>query len=269
MRITAVTSGKGGVGKTNLSANLGIALADLDRSVLLFDADIGLANLDLVLGCPSSIKLQHVVRGDTTLASAIQSGPGGVKFIAGGSGIESLFQMEDRILDRFLSEVQDLELQFDDLILDTGSGIDDNVLTFLCAADETLLVVTPDPASMADSYAIAKALWLRRPDANVRVVMNMVENEAEGRLVFARINAVAQEFLGRALRYAGCVRHDREAVFHIRARRPFLLADPTLAASKDVRNIARLLAGHPVESTQRSLADRLRDILALRLLRAA
>ncbi len=260
MKTYAVTSGKGGVGKTNLSANLAIALASRSQRVLVFDADIGLANLDVILGIKSQFKLQHVLLNEKRLSEIIQKGPGGIQFVAGGSGIESLVQMDGPAGDIFLSEISELEANNDVLIFDTGAGLDENVMKFLSVADEILLVITPDPASMTDSYATAKAIFKRKPMACIKVIMNMVDDEAEAKAVYARMNSVCQEFIGRSLGFAGYVRMDPKATTYIRQRKPFIIGDPRLDASQDITRMASRLLGDVYIPTGQTLADRLRNL---------
>ncbi len=262
MRTLAVTSGKGGVGKTNLSANLAIAFAERNLRVMVIDGDIGLANLDVILGVRSPLKLQHAITREKTLAEVIQDGPGGIKFIAGGSGIESLIRLDGPSGNQFLSELSDLECVTDVLVFDTGAGIDENVMNFLTVADEVLLIVTPDPASLADAYATAKALIMRKPMAVIKVILNMVDDETQAKAVHAKLTSVAQEFLGRPLSYVGSVRIDPKATKFIRKRQPFLLGDRDLSASKDVIQIAGALLGDPYKPAELSFADRLRGLLS-------
>jgi len=261
MRTFAVTSGKGGVGKTNVSANLSIAFAAKHQRVVTFDADIGLANLDVVLGTKSQYKLQHVLAREKTLQEVLEPGPGGIRYVAGGSGIESLVRMDGPDGEQFLMDLEQLENETDILLFDTGAGIDENVMTFLAAADEVLLVTTPDPASMTDAYATAKALLSRKPMASIKVIMNMVEDEAQARAIFAKLTSISQQFLGRPLSYGGSIRLDPKATVHIRQRRPFILADPDLAASKDVKAIAASLLGEVHVAAEMSLASRFRSLL--------
>lgn len=261
MKTLAVTSGKGGVGKTNLSANLAIQLAQRGERTVVFDADIGLANLDVVLGVKSIFTLQSVLTGERRLSQVVAVGPGGIRFVAGGSGIETLVNLTGPRADNFLSQLGELEESTDVLIFDTGAGIDGNVMTFLEAADEVLLVITPDPASITDGYATAKALLMRKPEATVRVILNMVDSEAQARAVFAKVYSIAQQFLGKRLEFGGFVRQDLRALHFIRQRTPFILGDPNTPASRDVANIAAALRGEKVVQTQ-SLADRLRGLFS-------
>lgn len=269
MRTIAVTSGKGGVGKTNLSANLAIAFAQKGLRTLVFDADLGLANLDVVLGTRAPFTLQNVMSGEKSLAEIVCQGPGGIQFIAGGSGVQALVNLAGEQLDGFLVQLAELETSTDVLIFDTGAGIDANTMTFLEAADDVLLVTTPDPASITDAYATAKTLYSSKPSAQVRVVMNMVADEAQARAVYAKLFSIAQQFLDKTVHYAGHVRQDPVAVACIRKRQPFLLGDPHCAASRDVAALASGLLGQSYTPAGDSLVDRLRNVFSFGVKRSA
>ena len=264
MKVIAITSGKGGVGKTSLSANLAIALAGRDQRVTVFDADIGLANLDVMLGRPAKGTMQEVLSGAKTIADVLEDGPGGIKFVGGGSGIETLINLTNRAGDAFLRQITELEKTTDFLIFDTGAGIDANVMAFLTAATEVFVVITPDPASLTDGYATAKAIILEDPSVVVKVLMNMVDDEAQGKAVFARLTSISQQFLGVPLAYAGHVRVDAKAARCVRQRKPWMLADPHLPASRDVDRIAAGILGEAVSpsSGSTSFAERLRGVFA-------
>jgi flagellar biosynthesis protein FlhG len=259
MRSIAITSGKGGVGKTNISANLAISLSRQRQRVVVFDVDIGLANLDVVLGCKAEGTLQEVISGDKLLKEVMHAGPAGIRFVPGGSGIETLFTLTESQRDRFLGELAALESDTDFLIFDTGAGIDGNVMTFLGAADEVFIVVTPDPASLTDGYATAKALFTQKPDAQVNLILNMVANEAEAKLVHAHLNSVAQRFLSANMNFGGFVRMDPAATAYIRKRVPFTIGDPHLPASTDIAKVALSILGHQVDHLKGSLVDRLKN----------
>lgn len=260
MRTYAVTSGKGGVGKTNISANLAIALAKKGKKVVVFDADIGLANLDVILGTKAEGTLQHVVAGQRKLGEVLTPGPGGIQFIAGGSGIESMMSLAGPRAESLIAELNELERICDVLIFDTGAGIDDNVMTFLTAADEILLVATPDPASLTDGYATAKAALMRKPDASIKIIMNMVDDDQQAKLVFARLSSISQQFLSNPLKFGGHVRLDPKAVSYIRQRKPYYLADPNLNASRDLDRVAAALLGGTLQLKKESLGERLRGM---------
>lgn len=269
MRSFAITSGKGGVGKTSISTNLGISLARRGKRVLLFDADLGLANLDVMLGVKPKATLEQVISGQVRLAEAVTEGPGGVRFIAGGSGIDALVHLNERHLNMFLAELTALETEFDLLLFDTGAGVDDGVMTFLQAADEVVLVVTPDPSSLVDAYAAAKLLWAQSPNAKVRVVANMVSGEAEARSVHARLYSIAKQYLDKAPQYGGCIRMDPRAAACVRRRRPYVLDDPNCAGSRDIEAVATALFGSPYVAPAVGLADRFLSLFSRNANRAA
>lgn len=242
MRLLSVTSGKGGVGKTNISANLGIALSQLGYRVVLFDADLGLANLDVILGANAEYSLHHALDGNMCLGDVIANGPGGIRFLSGGSGVSKLINVSRKRLQNFLLELSQLETSTDVLIFDTGAGVDQRVLTFLRAADEVLIVVTPDPASIADAYATIKVLLRNKKNANIQILMNQVEHERQAEVIYRKLNDIAGHFLEANLSYTGSIRQDSEIVPFIRARHPFVIADPRLKASKDVVMVAKTIA---------------------------
>jgi len=243
LRTIAITSGKGGVGKTNLSANLSIALTQAKQRVVVFDADIGLANLDVVLGCRVESTLQEVIGGRKTLREVIHSGPLGLAFIPGGSGVDSLFTLTQHQADRLLHEFSRLSAEYDTLVIDTGAGLSENVMGFLRAADEILLIVTPDPSSLTDGYATAKALVQDNPGSQISLVVNMVDSEAEATQVYNHLNGVVHRFLNHKLTFGGFVRSDPVALGYIRKRVPFLIGNPNSPASVDVTRIAQRLMG--------------------------
>lgn len=269
MKTIAITSGKGGVGKTSISTNLGITLSQSGKRVVLFDADLGLANLDVMLGTKPTHTLEQVLAGQVRLIDSMAEGPGGVKFIAGGSGVESLVNLDQRHLNTFLSELSDLEARTDFLIFDTGAGIDQSVMAFLQAADEVLLVVTPDPSSMVDAYATAKVLWGHSPSAKIRVIVNLALDEAEARSVYAKLYSIANQFLGKSLDMAGYVRLDPQAAACTRQRKPFVLSNPMGSASRDVGRIALVLAGAQQQVHKVGFADRFLGVFGFGAKRAA
>jgi len=249
MRTLAITSGKGGVGKTSLTANLCIALAAAGKRVIAFDGDLGLANLDIVLGVSTDLTLQHVVAEQKTLAEVVVEGPGGIGFIAGGSAIHTLLHAGPKRMGTFLSQMERLSSKTDYLLIDTSSGIDSKVLTFLSLADEVLLVTTPEPASITDAYAVAKLLFKKRPNAIVKVLVNMVQFPDEAKCVFNALQTVSQQFLDKQFNYLGHVRADPSVSQSTRMRAPFLITAPNGIASMDVRMLAsHLIASHRDEA---------------------
>ncbi|MCC6446272.1 MAG: MinD/ParA family protein [Armatimonadetes bacterium] len=260
-RSLAVTSGKGGVGKTNLTANLGVLLAGSGRRVIALDADLGLANMDVLLNIRPLYTLQHVIQGEKAIQDILLTGPAGLRVVPGASGILSLANLEEAQREALLREMHSLELMSDLLLLDTGAGIADNVLSFVLIADEVVLVTTPDPTAMTDAYAMMKVISQRRPEMPLRLAVNMSAPQ-EGMAVFQRLGQVAKQYLGVSVDYLGAIPNDPAVSSSIRARRPFVEAAPDSPASRSLREVARRLGfAPPAPAGRPTLISRMRDIL--------
>lgn len=240
MLTIAVTSGKGGVGKTTFSANLAAALAATGKRTLVFDADLQLANLDIVLGIAPEHNLQHVVAGKKTLRQIVAEGPGGVKAITGGSAVPSLLRAGPKRMGTFLSQISELERSTDILIFDTSAGLDNKVVTFLKLAQEVVLVVSPDPTSITDAYATCKTLFRRDPDARVHIVFNMA-GDGEGIKLFQTFEQIVWTYLKKPVSFLGNVRFDHNVALATRQRRLFVIESPESKASMDIAAIAEKL----------------------------
>ena len=242
MKTIAVTSGKGGVGKTSLAANLGVTLADMGYRATVFDADLALANIEVVLGTRAEFSLQDVVAEEKTLSEVVKKGPGGVGFIAGGSGVPILMRSGPVRLGLFFDQVKALENSTDVLFFDTAAGLDNRVMSFVKFADEVLLVTTPEPASVTDAYATIKTIFRQKPDATVNIVVNMVDNETEAIEVFEVLRRITNDFVKKDVWYSGFVRRDDNVGLCARKRKPFALAEPETVAKTDTSNLACLIA---------------------------
>lgn len=242
MKTIAVTGGKGGVGKTLISVNLAIALAQAGKRVVLFDADLQLANIDITLDLQPVMNLQHVVAGEATLLEILTPGPGGIQVITGGSAVQGLMNAGPKRMGTFLSQLELLRGQTDVLIFDTGAGLDQRVMTFLRLAEEIVLVTTPDPTSVTDAYATAKVLWKRDPAAQVSVLCNLVSAPSEGMSVYTTLKGICETFLGHTPHYLGSVQVDLKAIESVRRRHPLMLMSPDSVAAQDVTRLARGMA---------------------------
>ncbi|MDI3281306.1 MAG: MinD/ParA family protein, partial [Bacillota bacterium] len=191
-RVITVTSGKGGVGKTNLVANLGIALASEGLRVGLFDADLGLANIDVLLGLVPRYSLAHVLSGERQIEEIMVPGPGGVMILAGASGMSSLADVPPESLHRLIQSMDRLDGLLDICLVDTGAGIGRQVMSFVLVAEEVVVVTTPEPTAVTDAYGLIKTLKLNRSSAGIFLVVNMVEGPVEGQEIFHRLQTVSQ-----------------------------------------------------------------------------
>lgn len=242
-RVLAVTSGKGGVGKTNLSVNLSYALLSLGHEVMVLDADLGLANVDVLLGTVPQLHLGHTLAGHADIVDVIYEGPGKLKLIAGGSGVGDLADLPEPELVRFIQSLRKLEAMTDYLIVDTGAGMGRSVRNFVLAADMVIVVTTPEPTAITDAYALIKAVVQRNPAADIKLIVNQVESRAEAEEAAARLSAAMLRFLGASMEFLGAIPVDREIPRCVRNQQPFFLAAPASPASQAVRQIAARLVG--------------------------
>lgn len=260
-RAIAVTSGKGGVGKTNISINVAHALLTAGKDVLLMDADLGLANADILLGTVPPYHLGHLLRGEREIRELVHRTPTGLKLIAGGSGVVELANLPDRQLQRFLKAMGQLEGQADYLIVDTGAGLSNTVLEFVLAADQVLVVTTPEPTSLADGYATIKTLAQRLPTVDVKLVVNQAERVEEATAAAERIVTTARNFLGLTVEHLGTVPRDPLVWQAVRHQTPFLVGYPAAPASRAVMAmVQKLLYGkeeRPAATKPAGFFDRL------------
>lgn len=251
MKTIAITSGKGGVGKTNVCVNLGLAFAEQGVRVLLLDADLGLANVDVVFGFRSEATLADVVDGDRSLQDILVEVEPNLSVIPAASGIlrlERLAAEELRLLAVDLGEMSDA---FDLLLIDTGAGLTESVLFFSSLADHVLVVATPDPASITDSYALIKVLSMRRSDADIHLLVNQTDRPQDGPETFGRLRDVSDRFLGMSLSDAGSLPDDTALSDAVRARRPVLQAHPQANFCRELRDVAKRLRPTLVDSPPR------------------
>ncbi|MCU7875872.1 MAG: MinD/ParA family protein, partial [Candidatus Thiodiazotropha sp. (ex Lucinoma borealis)] len=208
VRVIAVTGGKGGVGKTNISANMGVALAELGRRVILLDADLGLANLDVVLGMHAERNLSHVMRGECSLEEVMVTGPKGLKVIPGASGIQHMAEMSPAENAGLIHAFSEVANDVDVLLIDTAAGISDLVISFSRAAQEQIVVVCDEPASITDAYAIIKLLNREHGVSRFRILANMVKSVQEGRDLYNKMCRVTDQYLDVMLNYMGSIPYD-------------------------------------------------------------
>jgi flagellar biosynthesis protein FlhG len=238
LRIIAVTSGKGGTGKTCIAANLGIALASQGKRVVLFDADLQLANLDIVLGIKTPYNLQHVVNEERSLREILFDALGNIRVVTGGSAIPSLVSAGPRRLATFMSQIDDLARDTDILLFDTRSGIDGRVVPFLAMAHQAIVVTTPDPSSVTDAYATIKVATKSAAATELGLLVNMVSSGHEANGIHGAMNKICQTYLGLDVPLLGYLHTDADIAHSMRKRQPFVSASPHSRAAREIQALA-------------------------------
>jgi flagellar biosynthesis protein FlhG len=240
-RSLVLTSGKGGVGTSNLALNLAIALGDSGQRVVLVDADLGLANIDLLCGLAPASDLGDVLAGDCRLAEVVVPGPGAIRIVPGAHGMRTLAEVLGDGPSRLVAELKALEAEADFVLVDAGSGLGAPIATLAAAADEVVVVTTPEPTSVADAHAALGRLRRLAGPPRLRAVVNQAASTAEAADVLARLRATSRQFLGVVVTGLGHVRADPHVPLAVRQRHPFVTAYPGSIAARDVRRLARVL----------------------------
>ncbi|MBR2569335.1 MAG: MinD/ParA family protein [Paenibacillus sp.] len=239
-RVITVTSGKGGVGKSNFTLNFGIMLQEEGMRTLIFDADIGMANIDVLIGSPSSLSLYHVLNGSKRLEEIVQVGPSGIHYVPGGSGFKELHEMPSASLERFLDELSEWSERYDVILFDTGAGLSKETIRFVAAADETFIITTPEPTAIADAYALIKVVHTQFPETSFRIVVNRVIDWSEGKQTSERLISVARRFLQLELPVLGYLHDDPHVMQAVKKQTPFTLLYPNIQVSKQMRQLAKV-----------------------------
>lgn len=246
VRVVAVTGGKGGVGKTNISVNLGVALAELGRRVMLLDADLGLANIDVILGLHARYNLFHVMSGERSLEEILVEGPSGLKVVPGASGIQQMAEMSPAEHAGLINAFSSLANDVDVLLIDTAAGISDLVVSFSRAAQEQIVVVCDEPASITDAYAIIKLLNREYGVNRFRILSNMVKSVQEGRDLYNKMCRVTDQYLDVMLNYMGSIPYDEQLRKAVKGQRPVVEAYPRSRVSQAFKNLAKKADNWPV-----------------------
>ncbi len=250
-RVIAITSGKGGVGKTNIAANLAYHLSRMKKKTLVLDADMGLANIDVILGLAPKYNLYHVLKGEKALSEVIVEGPGGMQILPATSGIPEMADLSRGEKLALLDELDGLGRELDFMLIDTAAGIAGNVIYFNVAAREIIVVASPEPTSITDAYALIKILYSQHGEKRFMLLANMVKNSSEAREVFLKVSNATSHFLNLSIESLGYVLDDTRVTEAVRRQKALAEVFPDSRASKCLQSVARKLCRlepGPVES---------------------
>ena len=260
-RVITVTSGKGGVGKTNVAVNLAIAFSQMGLKVVVLDVDFGLSNIDVLFGITPKYSMADLIKNEKNIFEVLTDGPNNIKFISGGSGMEDLLKLKRYQLDRFMQNVSLLDKLYDIIIIDTGAGLSDKVMNFVLAADEVLLVTTPEPTSMTDAYALIKLVSIKNKHKNIKVLVNRAINEREAISVYKKLSMVSEKFLSLKLYYIGYILNDELVSKSVKKQVPFSINYPKSQIALQVKNIADSLLGLEIDNEKNENVNGFRDFV--------
>lgn len=244
LRCFAVASGKGGVGKTFFSVNMAIAMAKMGEKVLLVDADLGLANVDIVLGVNPEYTINDVIFHGKTLQEAVQKSSYGVDFLAASSGEKNMINLGSARLEKFVTELMSFAAEYDTIIFDCGAGINKSVTSFMSAAPQAIVMITVEPTSIMDAYALIKIASKDNLTEDLNVVLNMVRADEQGKAVFNNLTKVTENFLQRPIKLLGIIPHSEDihkAVIH---RKPIIASNPDSIVYRKLMDIAQKISSH-------------------------
>lgn len=245
VRVISITSGKGGVGKTNIVANLGYALNCLGKKVLLLDADLGLGNIDVLLGIAPRYNLSHVIMGEKSISEIIVEGPGNIKILPASSGIRELTNLSEEQKQKILYELNLLADPIDILLIDTAAGISSDVIYFNLSAHEIMVIVTPEPTSITDAYALMKVLSIKYSEKHFKLLINSASSVNEANDVFRQLQLVANKFLNISIEYMGYIIYDKNIIRSVKQQKIVCEKYPGTLASECFMELARKICVSP------------------------
>ncbi|MBK5240420.1 MinD/ParA family protein [Clostridium sp.] len=242
-RIITVTSGKGGVGKSNIVVNLSIALQKMGKKVMIFDADIGMGNDDIIMGCSSRYNVFDVISKGKEIQDVVLTGPFGVKLLAGGSALTKVEDITEIERNLFLNKLSALT-GFDYIIMDTGAGVNKSVLGFIACSEDLVIVTTPEPTSLTDAYSLLKAVKHFNIKDSAKVIVNRSLDNKEAYLTYNKFNNAVTKFLGMELEYLGKISEDKKLAYAVRTQQPVIISYPNSEVAQDINRIAREIEGN-------------------------
>ncbi len=238
MQVITVTSAKGGVGKSSVALNLAIALNKRGRRTLVVDMDLGLANIDVMLGAKTQYDLQSILEENRDIRDAIGTGHCGVKFISGGSGVEGLLKVNEQSVQRIIYQLMNLEDIADTILFDTGAGISENILKLICASNDTILVTTPEPTSFMDAYALVKIIGQRNMQPSIQLVINKAETEREATAALSGFIRIAEKYVSVPVKPLGYISNDEHMIRAVKLQVPVIVSFPGSRAAIQFERLA-------------------------------
>lgn len=237
-KVISVSSGKGGVGKTNFALNFAISLKRLGYDIVIIDSDIGLSNVEILSGVSLNYSMSDIVFSNKSIFEIMGEGPEGVKIISGGSGLKELNLLRDENFPRLIYEIEKLQSSYDFIVIDTGAGISNAVIDFIMTSNEVIIISTPDPTSLMDSYTLIKSIVSNGFTGQINIVSNLVNNRHEGKEVFDKLSTTVNNFLRVQIKYFGYIEKDRIVSNAIRNQVPFIISHPNSNTAKKINIMA-------------------------------
>lgn len=265
-RVISISSGKGGVGKTNFAVNFSIALQNQGYKVAIIDADIGLGNVEIISGVSPKSSISDIIYSNKSILDIISEGPNGIKIISGGSGLKELVLMNDENFPILLKEIRKLQEIVDIIVIDTGAGISRQVLDFILASDELIVVGTPDPTSIMDSYVLIKSATVKGYNNTINIVSNMVSSKKEADEVYNKLNNASKNFLRVHSNYLGYIEKDNIISNAVKEQIPFVISQPNSIISKRLNKMANNLVNkeEQIDIVEDSFAEKLLRLFKMR-----
>lgn len=262
-KIITITSGKGGVGKSNFVVNLAISLQNKGKKVLIFDADLGMGNDDVLMGLYPKYNIFDIIYTDLEIKDIIIEGTNGVSLIPAGSALIKAQELEEEERKLFLEKLESLD-KFDYILIDTGAGVNKDVLSFIAASEELIIITTPEPTSLTDGYSLIKATDHYKLKTKAKIIVNKAFTKQEGQETYNKFNQAVSRFLKIEIEYLGCILEDRKLVQSVRQQKPFIVLYPNCDAAKDIETISLKIMGQEINSSNgaKGLFSRLFNIFS-------
>jgi flagellar biosynthesis protein FlhG len=246
-KIITVTSGKGGVGKSNFVVNLAISLQNKGKKVLIFDADLGMGNDDVLMGLYPKYNIFDIINSDLEIKDIIIEGTNGVNLIPAGSALSKAQELDEGEKKLFIEKLETLD-EYDYILMDTGAGVNKDVLSFIAASEELIIITTPEPTSLTDGYSLVKATDHYKLKTKAKIIVNKAFTKEEGQETYDKFNRAVRKFLEIDIEYLGCILEDRKLILSVRQQKPFMVLYPNCDAARDIENIAMKLMGQEIDS---------------------